>query len=288
MKKYVKCMRVEHYIKNLLIFIPFIFGVELSACSLILIRGILCGFFAFCFMSSVIYIINDWHDRELDRNHPQKSKRPIASGIIDLKQTVLMLVILLGMIVLLCIVGGFSYETYALLGIYLLLNILYSRYLKNIVVLDMIILSLSYVVRIYYGASLLVDVEVSAWLYLTVQTLALYLCATKRLGEWNQRYESTTRKVLANYTDDYLKSIMQLFLGMSLVFYSLWAINIQKEMIGTVVVVIMAVMRYQWDVWVRGESDPIEIVYKDRTMLLLIIIYGIMVLYNLGIRFIVF
>lgn len=77
----------------------------------------------------------------------------------------------------------------------------------------------------------------STWLYLTVQTLALYLCATKRLGEWNQGYESTTRKVLEDYTDDYLKSIMQLFLGMSIVFYSLWAINIQKEMIGTVVFV---------------------------------------------------
>lgn len=267
MKDWLKCIRVKHYIKNLLICVPFLFGVSFGDYSLKQIRILILGFAAFCLVSSAIYLINDWNDRLLDRKHAVKSQRPIAAGRINGKQ------VLCAVILLLILAGGccVSLPLKALLfmGIYFFLNLFYSRKLKKVVIADIVTLSFFYVLRVYYGAAL-VGVPVSHWLYLTVQSLALYLSIAKRLGELrdNKRAGVVTRDILEKYPEEYLSGMMNLFFGVALVFYSLWASTVLESMVITIPIVMVALMKYQYNVMAGKNSDPMEMIYKDKWLVI--------------------
>ena len=274
MSDILKSMRIKHYIKNFLILVPFVFGVLPEDYSMEQIVRMLSGFVSFSFSCSIVYIYNDWCDREKDRKHPEKKNRPIASGRIQKKQVYIMLAVLFILIEIIYAVAGLSFQSEIILCSYLLLNIFYSRFVKKIVLLDIVMLSFFYVIRVYYGAAL-AGVSVSPWLFLTVLCLALYLSGAKRYGELEiyQEEAAATREVLSGYSREYLNSIMQIFLGMTLVFYALWAVTAQINMLLTVPVVIFSLMRYQYDVLIRKESDPAETVYQDKWLLLMIVLY---------------
>ena len=175
MKNYIKLMRVKHYIKNGLIILPIFFSQGLF--NYATLRNVFFAFLSFSLMCSVVYIINDIRDIEKDKKHPEKMKRPLASGKIKKKNAYMLLSILL---IISLFLNAFSTTgknliiSYFLLFGYLILNILYSFGLKNVPLIDIIILVSGFVIRIIYG-SVTTSIEISSWLYLTIMSMAFYL-----------------------------------------------------------------------------------------------------------------
>lgn len=152
MKKYIKLIRVKHYIKNLLIFLPIIFSQRITD-TMALIRTLIV-FILFCIATSIIYVINDIRDIEKDRNHPKKKNRPLASGEISKKQAIKVIIIL--STILICgMITFFRNNAYVVvvIFIYIIMNMLYSIKLKNIPILDIAILATGFLLRVVLRSS---------------------------------------------------------------------------------------------------------------------------------------
>ena len=170
MKNYIKLIRVKHWLKNFLVFMPLFFSLSsFFDDGEILINAFL-GFLTFSFVSSIVYVINDINDLENDRKHPKKKNRPLASGAISVSNAKMIVVLL---IVLSLLFATFIYTAndsifvFLIPIIYVILNILYSKWLKHIPIIDVVILVSGFVLRVMYGG-VVVNIEVSKWLYLTV------------------------------------------------------------------------------------------------------------------------
>lgn len=147
MKKYINLIRVKHYIKNLLIFLPIIFSQRITDTTA-LIRTLI-AFILFCISTSIIYVINDIRDIDKDRNHPKKKTRPLASGEISIKQAIKVIIVL--SIILICgMIVFFRNNVYVIVVIllYIIMNMLYSLKLKNIPILDIAILVTGFLLRV--------------------------------------------------------------------------------------------------------------------------------------------
>lgn len=281
MKNYLKLMRVKHYIKNLIIFIPLVFSKNLFNVKFFWVS--LCGFLIFCLTSSVIYIINDINDVEKDRQHPTKCKRPIASGAISKRQAVIVAVILIIIVALgqglLMYREGISLVSGILLICYLLLNLFYSRGGKNVAILDVVILSAGYMIRVFYGACM-IEVEVSLWLYLTVLTGSLYLGLGKRRNEIVQSTSGNTRAVLRFYNYDFLDKCMYMCISLAINFYALWSMQTDyRAMIWTVPLVIIMIMKYSLQIENKElEGNPVDIIVHDKTMCGFSVFYAVAVI----------
>lgn len=152
MKKYIKLIRVKHYIKNLLIFLPIIFSQRIT--DITALTKTLITFILFCISASIIYVVNDIKDIDKDRNHPKKKNRPLASGEISIKQAIKVIIIL--SIILICGMIIFfrsnAYVTVVIL-VYIIMNMLYSMKLKNIPILDITILATGFLIRVVLRSS---------------------------------------------------------------------------------------------------------------------------------------
>ncbi|MBP9988872.1 MAG: UbiA prenyltransferase family protein, partial [Ruminococcus sp.] len=176
MLKYIKMLRIKHWIKNGIVFLPLFFGGKLFSDSFF---KCCLGFLGFSLISSCVYIINDIFDVDKDRLHSEKCKRPIASGEISIKKASVIAVVC-GIAGMLCVV--FNWKAVLILAVYLILNILYSSGLKNIPIADVLILASGFVFRLILG-SFITQIEVSSWLCLTVIAASFYLGLGKRRGE---------------------------------------------------------------------------------------------------------
>ena len=272
MKKYLKLFRVTHYLKNLLIFVPIFFAEHLydwrQVCYLIFM------IVPFCLASSAIYVINDIKDADKDRMHPQKCKRPIASGAISKKSAKMALVILIAVSILMVSItipmGLFCWQAAVLLILYFSINFGYSNGLKNIPIMDIALLASGYLIRLFYGASL-VNVAVSPWLYLTVMAGAFYLGMGKRRNEMKNISGGNTRMVLNKYNYEFLDKNMHVCLGLSIAFYSLWAIQTDYVgMIWTIPLILLILMKYSLDIEDdNAEGDPMKVVINDKVLLIM-------------------
>ena len=179
-KLYLKLMRIKHYIKNLLIFLPLIFSMQFYNIDNVIKTFI--SFIIFSFECSIVYIINDISDKEKDKKHPTKCNRPIASGKVTIKEACGLISLLIILIIVTSTLIKADIYIYAILLFYLVLNIFYSEFLKNIPIVDIICLVIGFVLRIIFGASI-INVEVSNWLYLTIISFSFYLALGKRRNE---------------------------------------------------------------------------------------------------------
>lgn len=285
MKKYLSLMRIHHYIKNLLIFLAILYNGKLFNIEYLKITTI--SFFSFCLIASSVYVFNDLIDIENDKKHPVKKQRPLASGSICVKKAILFFLFLIitsiSIQILLFKMHVLTYDRFLLsivfLLTYLFLNIIYSIYAKNIPVIDIIILALGFLIRVYYGG-VVVGISISNWLYLTVLSFSLYLVIGKRRGELIHQ-KNKTRKVLKYYTKDFLDKTMYVFLALTLVFYSLWC-SIGYDgtppndmLIYSVLIIIFITLRYSLIVEGNSEGDPVEVLLKDKTLIGSIFIYAI-------------
>ena len=279
--EYLKLMRVKHYIKNLLIFLPLIFSMNFYNWSMDV--KVILGFIAFSLTCSIVYIINDIQDVEKDRKHPKKCKRPIAAGTVSKKEAYVLAAVLLVIIVAINILGKLNIASMGILLLYLVLNILYSKKLKQVPLVDLVILVTCFVLRVVYGA-LVIDVLVSHWLYLTIISFSFYLSLGKRRNEMTKVEESekNTREVLKYYTKDFLDKNMYMCLALTIVFYSLWCVDsITAEkfnvnyLIWTIPLLIVICMKYSLNIEGDSYGDPVDVVLSDKILIALVILYCI-------------
>ncbi len=279
MKNILSLIRVKHYFKNLLVFLPLIFSGRLFEQNSFLICLVI--FVCFCFTSSIVYVFNDLKDIENDKQHPLKKHRPLASGKITKGQAVAIMVCLLILVMFIQIMlANFKicslnaiYMCILVLIAYLILNVLYSLYLKNVPIFDILILSSGFLLRIW-ASGVVLNIPISNWLFLTVFSGSLFLGLGKRRNEMIKN-KHNSRSVLKYYTQEFLDKNMYTFLAITLVFYSLWCVdvNISPLLIYSVIFIVFIFMRYTLDVEKDSYGDPIEVVFNDKILLFTIIIY---------------
>ena len=279
-------MRVKHYIKNGLIFLPLFFSMRLFDVSLLL--RCLLGFAAFSFISSVVYILNDTRDVEKDRAHSKKCKRPIASGLISVPLALTVAGILVAVSAVLLILLGNAFGA-AIAAAYLVVNIAYSFGLKNIPIVDVILLVSGFVFRLVFGG-VITNIPVSTWLFVTVICAAFYMGFGKRRGEI-LREGDATRAVNKKYPVEFLDQQMGIFMTLILVFYSLWCIMTPSDGFAnpgfewSVILVILIFVRYSYNVRRDADGDPINVLLGDPFLIALTLVYCIFIFVTVYIPF---
>lgn len=269
-KDYLKLIRVNHYIKNMLVLFPLFFSGQFFDLEK-LTMGII-AFACFCFISSSVYIINDLQDLDKDRLHPTKRKRPLASGCISKRTAITILIILMFLGFFFSVVFGGVISTMYLM-LYWGLNIAYSMGLKDKVIIDIVILASGFVIRVFYGGAF-THIEISKWLYLVVITAAFYFGLGKRRNELKRHKGEGTRDVLCYYNVPFLDKNMYVCVSLANVFYALWTKDASDgRMIWTVPLIIIILMRYSYDIESDSDADPVEVLFHDRMLIVLVFIY---------------
>lgn len=276
--KYIKLLRPKHWVKNAFLFIPLFFAGEIFNTQKLF--HLLVAFVAFSLIASSIYIINDYKDIEADKQHPVKCKRPLASGAIS-KTTALLLFalcILVGAIVASCVSGKFMF----VLGIYFLLNLLYCFGLKNISILDIMILSTGFVLRVKSGG-VTADVAMSEWLTIMIFLLALFMAIAKRRDDILIKQDSgkEMRKAASGYNMDFLNVMLALVSAVMIVCYLMYTISPETQarfhtyrLYYTTLFVIGGLLRYLQITYVENNTgSPTKILYKDRFIQLTILLW---------------
>ncbi len=282
MKNYLKLMRVHHYLKNVLIFLPLVFSQNLF--NFDLLSKTIFGFCSFSILSSIVYVINDIQDVEKDRKHSTKCKRPIASGAVSIREAyILAVVIATAGIVLNYLACGFNLKAWLFVIMYVGFNFAYSMGLKNRPIIDITILVSGFLFRVLYGSAI-TSIDVSNWLYLTVIAMSFYLGLGKRRNELDTE-GSKSRKVLKYYNREFLDKNMYMCLGLTIVFYSLWCVDPttiarypNKNLVWTVPLVMIICMKYSLNVEGDSDGDPVSVLLKDKVLIGLTLLYIIIVL----------
>jgi len=278
-KNYLSLIRIKHWLKNILVFTPLFFSVNFFNKSL-LINSII-GFFILSFTSSIVYIINDIKDVEKDRKNNLKKNRPLASNKLSIKNSkyVILLLSLID-IILVIFLYNLIKNIYVIIipFIYLFINILYSFKLKSIPILDVTIIALGFLLRVLYG-SVVTNIIVSKWLFLIIIFGSFYLGYGKRKKEL-EIVGSSGRKVLKYYNENFLDKNMHVCLALTILAYSLWTVDVDtiarvgnNYLFWTIPVVMIIFQKYSLDIEGESSGDPVEVIFSDKILLLLIIIY---------------
>ncbi len=275
-KSYLELLRVRHYIKNLLIFAPLFFKGDFLIINS-LTKGIFL-FIAFSLLASSVYIINDICDKEKDQKHPIKKNRPIANGRIKEKEAIVIAIILIILTVSLSL--NFPIKTQLILIAYFILNLLYSLWLKKLVIIDIFVIASMYIMRIYAGSKLW-ELIPSHWIILCTFFLSLFLISAKRRAEFNtiRKPDETSRAVIEDYNKDFLDHLLTITSTSCIVTYSLYVISIDKPyLLYSLFFVTFGIVRYLYLVYTQNSGEsPEQIILKDKYIILVSIGY---IIYN--------
>ena len=278
---FLVALRPRQWAKNIFVFAALVFAGRLADPTAVLR---VCGAFAvFCVLSSAVYLINDVRDREADRQHPQKRRRPIAAGEIapgtaSAASTVLAVCALFAAFRLSAGLGRVALA-------YLVLNLAYSFGLKRIVILDVMMVATGFLLRAFAGA-LVLDVAISRWLVLCTGLLALFLGFVKRRQEITATEGgSVTRPILREYSLPFLDQMIAVVTGATVVAYSLYAFSPEvAQKLGTqhlgltIPFVLFGIFRYLYLVHQRGVGEsPTTVVLTDVPLILDVALWAVAV-----------
>ena len=263
-------MRIEQYIKNVFIFLPIFFSLKISDTSLLLPSII--AFIAFSMVASAVYIINDLHDIDEDKDHPIKKHRPLASGIIRKNHAVIIMLALLTFGTLLIL--SLSLKASLIIAIYFFMNIAYTFYLKQIAIVDVNIISIGFVLRLFVGSSV-TNIILSKWIIIMTFLLSLFLALSKRRDDVII-YSDTGRKMrksIDGYNLEFLDASMSIMASVVIVAYTIYTASFNSEYLYlTTFFVILGILRYLKIALVHKNSgSPTRIVNGDRFMKLILI-----------------
>lgn len=285
----LKSLRPTQWAKNLFVLAPAVFSSLLLQPE-IPVRAAL-ALVAFCFASSAVYLINDLRDREEDRKHPLKKLRPLAAGTLKVPMAVAAVVVLLGVAAAISAWLGSGFST--VLGAYLLLNVLYTFWLKHMVILDVMSISLGFVLRVEAGA-MAAQVEVSRWLLLCTIFLALFLAFSKRRHEITllAGAASGQRRVLDQYSPAFLDQMINVVTASAVVSYALYSVapeTVQKyntrDLVYTIPMVLYGIFRYLYLMYQQpGERNPTEAILRDPPFLINMALWGAAVVWIVYLR----
>ncbi len=295
----IEAMRPTHWVKNAFVVAPIVFanliasGEAWGLCA--------AAVAAFCLLSSSVYLINDVCDRQLDRVHPSKRNRPIASGRLSPAAAIVAAVVLaaagLAIAAAVCMMhrqGTRALHGWGLLvwsGAYFLLNLAYSTWLKRKVIIDVIIVALGFVLRAMAGAAAIdgaagVAVPVSPWLVVCTLTLCLFIALTKRryeVTELSPAEAAAARPANASYNPRDLEYMQTVSTAMAILTYCLYCLapaTVHRigsaNMVWTIPLVIYGMFRYNVLSRSLGKGDPVSILMRDRVMWLVLAAYVVM------------
>jgi 4-hydroxybenzoate polyprenyltransferase len=278
----LQTMRPKQWAKNIFIFAPLVFDRKLTNIEAVI--NTITGAIVFSLIASVVYIINDIADVEADRQHPTKLNRPIAAGKLPIHLAWIAAIIILLVCFPLALL--LSWQFAAICSVYLLLNLIYSKWLKHIVLLDIIVLASFYVIRVAAGVTLIEVQRFSPWIYIFTTFLALLIGTGKRRAELSELAEGVNkrRRVLDGYTLVFLDQLITLASGMTIITYSLYtfsAPNLPENhvMMLTIPFIIYSVFRYQYLLQVENTGGaPEDVVLSDRPLQAAIVLFGCAVL----------
>lgn len=266
---YFKLLRPKDWAKNFFLFIPLFFAGEFL--NVEKLKSISYGFIAFCCIASSIYIINDYKDIEDDRKHPVKCKRPLASGAVTPSTA---LIICTALIIIGFTIGWFiSPKFLFILGIYFFINLGYSMGLKAVPILDMMLLSTGFVLRIKAG-SIAGGVILSQWVVVMVFLLALFMAIGKRRDDVLLKISTGTdmRRSIKGYNLEFLNTMLALVAAVIIVSYFMYTMSPAVEarlgswrLYYTCLFVMAGIMRYLQIIYIDADAgSPTKILYKDR------------------------
>ena len=274
-RPFVVLARPKHWLKNVLLFVPILYARNLFEPDLLI--STVWAFFAFCLLSSAVYVVNDLADVRRDQQHPTKRERPIASGRIGRPQAVCFAAFLFGAGFSLAFWGTDAVFVLLFAACYVLLNLAYSFWLKHIAILDCFCIAAGFVLRIYAGGAASRD-GITEWLFLTMTAISLFLAFGKRRGEMLCVSDAgATRRVLAQYNLRFLDGMLFVSAGLAIIFYALWAMVNVTAMVYTVPLVIFIVCRYL--LILHGETshgDPTTIIWGDKGLLAALGLFGVL------------
>jgi len=277
-----KTMRPRQWSKNVFIFAALVFDRQLTHYNSLL--TCLVGFAVFCLTASSVYFINDLLDIEADRQHPRKKFRPIASGQLSIPRAIAAAIVLL--IVAIPIAYYLSPVFGAIISGYFLLNLAYSKWLKHIPLVDVLVLASDFVLRVAGGVALIQVERFSPWLYVCITLLALYIGFGKRRAELTLLAGNahSHRKVLEGYTIPFLDQLLTIVSSCTIIaysFYSFSAPNLPADhtMMLTIPLVLYAIFRYLYLIQVKHEGGaPEELLYTDHPLQISLGLWGMAVI----------
>ncbi len=297
----LRLLRPRQWVKNLAVFAAITFTGQLF--NLPVFINVLFSFFVFCGLSSATYIINDIFDVKKDRLHPFKKFRPIAHGDVPIKLAVILAICFI--FVSLIFAKAITPAFFALALTYLLIQFLYSTFLKSLAVVDILAIAAGYILRVY-GGEFASGFHISVWLLLTTISISLFLAIGKRRSELTlltntkEANIESTRKSLSHYSEKLLDVYASIFATSTFVAYSLFtflenpggfklSIGIllpdflptffqRKWLMITIVPVVYGLMRYLQDIYEKNEGEsPEKVLFSDKPLLITVSIWAILV-----------
>ncbi len=275
-KEILKTIRINHYIKNLIIFVPLVFSMlvkEPDSCARAAIM-----FAAFCLISSVVYIFNDLIDIRKDRLHPIKCNRPIASGKVTPALAISLLVIMLcsGLI----LAGSLNKLCLLITISYILLNILYTLKLKTLALVDVLCIALGFILRILSGCAA-INVIPSPLVILLTFFLSMFFTFSKRTLESAMLTDNTCRQSIKGFDNGLLKHFVIINAILTITFYfnyMLDPITIEKTgsqfLYVTTIPFTILMFRLIYLIFNSKEiDDPVHFIYRDKVIQSFIAIY---------------
>jgi len=284
MLKYIfKAMRPKQWTKNAFVFAALIFDRKLF--DLNSLERTLMTFGLFCLLASSVYLLNDIMDIEADRSHPVKKNRPIASGKLPISLAVIVAILLLAV----ALVGSYLLfiGTFFIFLIYFVLNLAYSKWLKHIAIIDVLVIAACFVLRVAAGVSVIQVERFSPWLYVVTTLFALYLGFGKRRAELSVLIpENTTshRRVLAGYSIDFIDQLITIVSATTIIAYSLYtfsAPNLPENhtMMLTIPFVLYGIFRYLSLIQINKKGgEPEDLLLNDRPLQITIVLWGLAVI----------
>lgn len=294
----LKAARPRQWIKNFAVFAALIFTGTLFDQSSQIKAFI--AFLLFCGFSSATYFLNDVFDINRDKLHPFKSKRPIAAGIVPAQLAVVLAFLII--IVLLPIAYTLSPAFFFAAVAYLVLQLFYSSFLKQIILIDVMVIAAGFVLRVY-GGVWAIDAHLNVWFLLSVTSFALFLAIGKRRSELTlmDAQASKHRETLLHYPENLLDILTAMFANSTWLTYAFFAFlqppiaprtvfstfldgfefpfTEAKYLMATVPVVIYAVMRYLYIIYEKKEGEsPERVILTDTPLLSTVLIWLIMVI----------
>jgi 4-hydroxybenzoate polyprenyltransferase len=276
----IQAMRPKQWIKNLIVFAVLIFSLSLFNLDLFARTSI--AFALFCILSGAVYLINDYADLENDRQHPTKSRRPIAAGTVPpnfaLRAAIVLTVVGLGGSFLLGV--GFGLIATA----YYALVVAYSFYLKNVVIIDVFAIALGFVIRALAGG-IVIAKDVSAWFLICTMFLALFLALAKRRQELLLLEDDAQkhRKALGDYSPRFLDQMIAVVTTSTVLSYAIFTVSTESleyqqfqthNLIYTVPFVLYGIFRYLYLAYHREEGgSPTKILFTDKAIMIDVVLW---------------
>lgn len=277
LKTVLQLIKIKHYIKNTIVFIPLIFSLKIINIQDLI--PTLFTFISFCFIASAVYVFNDIIDIEKDKLHPIKKKRPIASSLISLSfaRKLFIFLTLISIIISICI------NSLVLISIisYLLLNIWYSLRLKYLPILDVVCIALGFILRILAGCAAIYVAPSALVILLTFFTSMFFTFSKRKLEYQLIENKRDCRKSISEYNEPLLNHYVSINAILSIAFYFTYMLDSTTiERAGTsylyitVIPFSIIIFRLLLKIFTcSNNDDPSEFIYKDKTIKLLFIIY---------------